>query len=350
MSDTFVEDRDDPWLWWRTAAEHPDWIGTPALPIHEGNPQTGLFRVRGKGGQWQHVQIWKDNFDVWQATRAGFAVDPAKVNDLWIWACRTPISEEQFDRAARGEGWEDEPRRAPGIGHNINEADPRDALAIEFSGEKETAEELLKAPIKTQAEADRAAILARDRLPDIAHRANAQHKIDAAPSVEEKRRIDERWRELREQPVTLAQQLKRHSQAFFDERDRLERERVAAARREADRLQREAAEAERELQRKARDAERAATPQEVVDVGAKIAAAKEAERQAVYVPPRAGRTGATVSMKTFVSAKVIDWDQLHGAIRDRDDVRKLAQSIADANAKVGTALPGCEIVKEKRAV
>jgi hypothetical protein len=350
MTEPFVEDPDDPWLWWRTANEHPDWIGTPMLPIHEGHPQMGLFRVRGRDGQWQHVHIWKDPFEVWQAMRGGASVDPAKVNDLWIWACRTPVTEDAYDRANRGDGWEDEPPKAPGIGHNINEADPRDALAIEYAGEKETAEELLKAPIRTQAEADRAAILARDRLPDIAHRAEAQHKIDAAPSVEEKRRIDNHWRDLREQPVLLAQRLKRHMQAFFDEQDRIERERVAAARREADRLRREAEEAEREAQRKARDAERASTPQEVIDVGRKIAAAKEAELQTAYVGPRAGRTGATVAMKTFISAKVVDWDKLHDAIRDRDDVRKLAQSIADANAKVGTALPGCEIVKERRAV
>jgi hypothetical protein len=346
----FIEDPDDPWLWWRTAVEHPDWIGTPALPLHEGHPQTGLFRVRGKDGNWQHVQIWKDAFEVWQATRNGKAVEPEKVNDLWVWCCRTPVTEEAFDAASRGEGWVDEPPKAPGIGHNIGDADPHDALAIEYAGEKESAEELLKAPIKTQAEADRAAILARDRLPGIAKRANAQHRVEKAPAQQEVDRIDEHWRELREGPVALAQRLKRHSQVFFDEQDRIERQRVAAARAEADRLRREAIEAERELQRQARDAERANTPQEEIALGAKIAAAKEAERQTVYVAPRAGRTGATVSMKTFTSAKVVDWDKLHSAIKDRDDVRKLAQSIADANAKVGTALPGCEIVKEKRAV
>lgn len=345
----FVEDPDDVWLWWRTANEHPEWIGTPALPMHEGHPQTGLYRVRGKDSQWQRVQMWKNEFGVWEATRNGRAVAPDKVNDMWLWCCGAPVTEAAFERAERGEGWADEPVKAPGIGHNIDDADPHDALWIEYLGEAEAANEFLKAPIKTKDDADRASIWAK-RLAGIATKADAHFKVEKQPSLDEGRRVEDRWRAVREEPAALSRKLKKHQTEWLQEQDRLEQQRVAAAQAEAARLRREAEEAEREVARKAREAERAVTRQEEIDLGAKIAKAKAAEVATEFRRPQAGRTGQKTSLRATNVAKIVDMGLLLASLTENAEIRVLAQAIANRAAKIDIALPGTEIVQQQSVV
>jgi hypothetical protein len=329
----------DPWQWWQTACAHPEWIGTEKLPIHEGEPEQGFFRVRRKAGQWEAVQFWKDAFNLWHATRDGVTVESDRIADLWLWACRAPISEEAFDRAIAGKGWIDEPPAAPGIGDNIREADPHDALQIEWLGEKENAEAFLKEPIADKAAADRAAIWAR-RLKDIANKADDLHRVEKQPSLDEGRRVDDRWRELRDGPAELSKELKRHQTKFLQEEDRKERARVAAAKAEADRLRREAEEA----------ALAARTPDAEAEAGAKIAAAQEAARDAEFRRPQAGRTGARTSLRTFRSGRITDLDSFLMAAKDAPEIQAAAQQACDRLARARIAVAGMTIEEDRRAV
>lgn len=370
----------DQFEWWRTACEHPEWIGTDKLPIHEGHPEMGYFRVRTKGGQWEPVAFFRDpESGILNAERNKRPVLAEKIGDLWLWACRFPVRWEDWEQATLGNGWADEPELPATIGDNIREADPVDALNIEWLGEQETIEEFLRTPITTQDAADKCGIWKR-RLNSIVSRADTFHSSEKAPVLVEARRIDDRWRDLREAPALLIKRMTSHLKVWMDEQDRRERERVAAAKREEERLREEArrkvAEAEaaqrraqEEAMRQQREAERLAAEgrqaearaaeaaaemklregdRALSEAGKAVADVKEAERQTIYRNPQAGRTGQKVAMTTYTSAQVDDWSLLIDALKDRDEVRTVAQKLADKAAKAGIALAGCTILKERR--
>ncbi|MBA3576159.1 MAG: hypothetical protein H0W39_00885 [Sphingomonas sp.] len=328
----------DKWAWWQNA------LRGEFGPIHS-EPQQGYYRVRGRDGQWDAVAIWLDDGGSWLAYRNG--QDVRDVESLWTYACRHPIEPAAYDAAMAGKGFDDEPP-AP-IGHNAAPGDdPFEALRIEYLGEKELAEEFLRSPIKTQADADKSAIWSR-RLADIAKKATDHHKVEKQPSLDEGRRVDERWRELKEEPKALSTKLKRHQDEWLNEQDRLERERQRKAREEADRIRQAAEDAEREAQTAVLVDDREAEPRKAE--AEKLARqAHEAERAAEARNVSAGRTGARTSLRTFKSAEIIDFDALFASLKDNAEVRDLVKSLADKAAKTGFPLPGTKVLEERRAV
>lgn len=327
------------WDKWRAALDAPRNIGTGNLTIHPGEPWTGYFRVRHKGGDWIPVQFWQADSGEWHATRNGEPVDPERIEDLFLYAVKNPISEEAYDRAVAGKGWADEPERPAGIGHNLAAADDFEALRLEWLGEKELALEFLKKPIANKAEADKAATWAH-RLKDIAKRADRLHAEEKAPAIVQAKRIDAKWRELREEPEGLQKLLKRHQLAWLQEQERIERERVRRAEAEAERLRQEAAAKLRE----------AKTPEAEAEAGAKIAAAKQAEAEATYQRPQAGRTGEKTSLRTRRVGRIIDFDTFLTSIRDSDEIKAATEKACARLAKANIAVPGMAIETEETVV
>lgn len=333
----------DEWAWWQRAKDEPHLIGTPVLPLHVDSPETGYFRFYSKRlARWVPVAFFMDSAGQWQAERDGDYVPPDRIGTLWHMACRYPVPFEAYERAVKGDGWTDEPPH--GIGHNLpgDEIEEIERLKLEFYGERDQAEAFLRQPINDKPAADRAAIWAK-RLAEIAGRATALHAVEKRPFLDGGKRVDDKWRELREDPTALAQRLKRAQTEFLREQDRLEQERVVAQRREAARLAREAEEA-------IRQAAQSQSADQLAEAGKAIAAAKQAEREAEYRPPSAGRTGARVSLRNVTFAHVHDWAALAVAVADHDDMRIALQVKADKAARAGIALPGTTIQHEKRAV
>lgn len=328
----------DPWGWWRAAIKSPEKIGSPDLPVHEIPPGNGYYRVRRKGEDWQPVQIWFDDDGRFYATRNGASVKPDLIPSLWQYACRNPITEEAFDASLNGEGFPDEPQPAV----KLSNADPLVGLNQEFEAEKLNAEGLLVVPLEDRELADQAAIVAK-RLVAISNRADAHHKTEKEPSLTEGRRIDSKWRPLREDPAGLAKRLKRSIDAFLRAEDLKEQERQRAAEAEAKRLKEIADEA---LFR----AEGANDPDVVADAGAALSQALQAEREAKPKPVSVGRTGERVSLRLFVNARIVDQDALYHAVKTDARVVDLLQTIADAAARANVPLPGTERVEERRAV
>jgi hypothetical protein len=329
------------WHWWQEACAGR--VG----PMHEGQPEQGYYRTRFKDAQWEPVAIWFDAGQ-WQAMRGERMVDPA---DAWNF-CRThPISYEAYQKAINGEGWDDEPP-APSIGHNLP-TDPFEALQVEYAAEKEQAEAFMKTPIKTQDQADKSAIWSK-RLAVIAKKATDLHKVEKQPHLDAGRNVDNKWRDLKEEPDALSKKLKRHLDAFLQEEARKERERQAAARAEADRIQREA-----EAARLA--AEKAAAPAEddaaaIAEHKNRIAEAQcledqaaQANREAQARNASAGRTGAKVSLRTFTFAEITDFDALLMALKERPEIREVVETLANRAAKSGVELAGMAIRSEQRA-
>ncbi|MEZ2220726.1 hypothetical protein [Rhizobium sp. RCC_161_2] len=339
------------WAWWSNA------LAGKLGPMHDGQPEWGFYRVRdGKNGPWLPVAIWQDEDGVFVATRNGAEVKHPE--DIWTWCCRHPVTEEAFDAATAGNGWADDaPTNALAPKDHNQPSDPFEALTEEFAGEKELAAAFLKTKITTQDQADRAAVWSK-RLAGIAKKATDLHKVAKQPSLDEGRRIDDKWRDLKEGPADLSKQLKRHMDAFLQEEQRKENERQAAARAEADRIQREADEArisaEKAMAKKVADG--IADGHAIKEHNDRIAAAErleqlaaDAERDAQARNAAAGRTGARVALRTFVSAEITDFDKLLMALKDRSEIREVVETLANRAARSGVELVGMAIRSEQRA-
>ncbi|MEQ1407735.1 hypothetical protein ABK249_22705 [Neorhizobium sp. Rsf11] len=317
------------WHWWQEA------LAGRIGPIHDGHPQQGYYRTRFKDKPWEPVAIWFEDGE-WHALRGERKVD---ASDIWTWCCRNPITYEAYNKAIEGAGWDDEPE-APAIGHNLPD-DPFDALQVEFAAEKEQAEAFLKQPIKTQADADRAAIWSK-RLSTIAKKATDLHKVEKQPHLDAGRAVDNKWRELKEEPDALSKRLKRHMDDYLREQQRIEAERQRKAQEEADRKRREAEEAAR-LAAVANDdaaADEAKRKQEE---------AAQAERDAQMRNATAGRTGARVALRTFVSARIVDYDRALRALSDHPEMKALVETLANRAVRAGVEVEGVERFEEQRA-
>lgn len=325
------------WAWWQAALEGN--VG----PMHEGQPEQGYYRTRFKGGQWEPVALWHENGQ-WHAMRGERMVDAA---DAWNF-CRThPVSYEAYQKAIEGAGWDDEPP-APTIGHNLP-SDPFEALNLEYQAEKELAAELLKKEVKTEDQASQVAILSK-RVSAVTKKATDLHKVEKQPHLDAGRAVDDKYRYLKEDPADLSKQLKRHLDAYLLEQQRIERERQEAARREEERLRREA----EEIARKAAEADQKSDSerQAAIDRARQLeqeAAAKAKEAEAKNAS--AGRTGARVSLRTFVDAKVNDYQAAATALvlMKHPDILAVIDQLAKRAVTAGQSLPGVERVETQRA-
>lgn len=326
---------DNLWHWWQEA------LAGRFGPIHDSDPQQGYYRTRFKDKPWEPVAIWLDD-GKWRAMRGDREVD---AGEIWSFACRNPISYEAYQKAIDGAGWDDEPE-APKIGHNLP-SDPFEALQVEFAAEREQAEAFLKLPIKTQSDADRAAVWSK-RLSTIAKKATDLHKVEKQPALDEGRRIDDKWRTLKEDPADLVKRLKRHLDEFLREQQRLEMERQRRAREEADRIQREA-EAARIAAEKASAKNDNSADEAAAEADRLAQQAAQAERDAQARNASAGRTGAKVALRTFVYAEITNYDALLMALKDRSEIREVVESLANRAARSGVELAGMAIKSEQRA-
>lgn len=307
-------------------------------PVHDGDPQPGFYRKRiRQGGSFAPVAIWQSGGPGGKmiAVVDGKEADAAAI---WTFVCQNPITEAAYHRAADGGGGADEPP-APKLSNLPS--NPCEALAIEFAAEREIAEEFLKQPVTTKDQADQVAVLTK-RLSTIKGKATDLHKVEKQPHLDAGRGVDEKWRTLKEEPDELSKKLKRHLDAYLQEQDRKERERQRLARDEADRKQQAADEAAR------------AAATSGSDEAGKIAERKreeatQAEHDAQARNAAAGRTGAKVALRTFVSATITDFPALLLALKDRPEIQEVVKTLANRAAKSGVALPGMTITEERRA-
>ncbi|RWB67591.1 hypothetical protein [Mesorhizobium sp.] len=324
-------------------------------------PLSGFWRRRAyKDGPFVAIAIWRDGETLWCLQNG----EPKDCDDqMWSFCCRWPISEELYHSVTGGGAWPEEPP-APKDHNQQKTGDVFVDLQREYEAEKELAETFLKKPITTQQQADQAAIWSK-RIAAIAKKATDLHKVEKQPSLDEGRRVDDKWRDLKERPAELSKRLKRHMDAYLLEQDRLERERQRAAQAEADRVRREAEEAAKRAEEAAIAAEREASAATMTGSAPAVASnfaaeaaheadllakqAAEAEREAQARNANAGRTGAKVSLRTYVSARVTDYREAALALLTHPEMRALIDQLANRAIKAGTLLPGTEKVEEKRA-
>lgn len=198
----------------------------------------------------------------------------------------------------------------------------------------------MKTPVKTQDQADKAAIWAK-RLTAIKNRATDLHKVEKQPHLDAGRNVDNKWRGLKEDPDTLAKKLKAHVTPFLQEQQRLEYERQQRERDEAERKRREAEAlaAQADVSNTAAQAEAERLQQE----------ANQQEQAAQAQKAQAGRTGARVSLRTFVSARIVDYDKAIKALSNHPEMKALVETLANRAIRAGVELDGVERFEEQRA-
>lgn len=343
--------------YWREALAHPYKIGKE-LAIVEAQPECGYYRMRNQdGGSDIPCAIWLHE-DRLVALRGSREADP---HAIWTWIARSPVSYDDYTQARETGRWPDDP---PVIRHehkNLNPhpvaervitkednlpTDPMERMKLQLEGEKEQADIFLKQPITSQEQANQAATWSK-RISALYKEADDAFKDEKKPILAAARACDDKWR-WRGEAQDLATKLKRHLDAWLLKLAREEEERQAKARAEAERIRREAEEkaraAELEAARSSEDAERAKREAEEAQERAD-AAAREAEARKTG----AGRTGAKVSLRTYTSGQITDYDAFLMAVKERQEVRELLDSLANRAAKSGVELPGMKIVTEQRA-
>lgn len=325
----------NPWAWYQNALKGD--FG----PMHEGDPQQGYYRTRFKGGQWEPVAIYyPEGSDQLVAYRSGREVDPA---ETWNY-CRThPITYEAYMKALDGQGFDDEPPLAT-IGDNSGSEDPFDAIMQELAGEKEMADEFLRAPVKTQADADKAGIWAK-RLSDLAKRADNLRVVEKEPHLAASRAVDDKWRAPVGQAKDLSVALKLHVEPFLIAKKREEEARARKAAEEAAALRRKAEEAAR----KAATDNDAKAEQERAEL---LRQAEAADKAAEVKNAQAGRTGAKVSIRTEKVGVVTDYAKAAAALvaMKHKDLIEIIDKLAQRAAKAGMPFDGMEVKEEEKVV
>lgn len=343
----------DQYSFWRKALELAGDCGEltreqPKLLGATMEPESGFYRKRKhKDGPFVPVAIWRDGNGILGVVN-GKQV-PAE-DELWTRCCRHPVSEKSYYAATETGAWPDDvPTAAPAIGHNsgADPDDPHAALTQEYEREAEAAQEFLQNPITEKQQADMAAAWSK-RIAAIAKKATDLHKVEKQPALDECRRIDDRWRDLKDGAKELSTAIKRALDNYLREEARKEEER-----------QRKAAAEALAKQREAEAAARKAAAFEAESQAEKLAARAEAERlqreadeAAKATETRnasAGRTGSKVALRTFVTAKITDIEALLMALKERPEIVEVAQKLANSAVRQGKELPGVERVEERRA-
>ena len=229
------------WEWWKKALDAgknlPKILGTPELPNHADEYHIGYFRMQDKsnGSQWVAVGIYPVN-----------DVDVGMVNDketsrdlveLFQWCCRYPVTYAAYSAAIKGGGWSDEPELYK-VGDNSQNMSEFERLTQEYLGEKEMCEEFLKTPITTQEQADKVAIW-KNRLTKIKGKAEGLHKVEKQPHLDAGREVDDKWRDLKEEPDRINKRLLAHLKPYLDKKQREADEKARKAREEQARIARE---------------------------------------------------------------------------------------------------------------
>jgi len=74
-----------------------------------------------------------------------------------------------------------------------------------------------------------------------------------------------------------------------------------------------------------------------------------AERATKDRNSQAGHTGSKVALRTVTEAEITDYDALLIALKDREEIKELVQSLANRAARSGVELPGMKIHKTQKA-
>ncbi|HWW46275.1 MAG TPA: hypothetical protein VNZ94_00350 [Xanthobacteraceae bacterium] len=295
------------YTWWRNALKGV--FG----PINADEPMTGFYRGKRRNKQtgevtFQPVAYWyKDG--VLHCRVDGQPVEDLRAREIWPYVSRNPVTDKiYFAVVNEGQQWPD--LNDAVIGHNSAPVDDDiDAIRDRIEDLAREAERMIKAGAAgSEDSANQASDLA-NTFGELQTKIVNLHKVEKQPHLEAGRAVDTKWFVLRDRADDLKKRLKSIVVTPF-------------------------------LRKK--DDEARAAQIAAIQTGKPV---EEVPQTRVV----AGSSKRSTGLRTYQTAKIVDRDKLLESLRDHPELNALLQSIADKAAKSKIALPGCEIVEEKRA-
>ena len=233
--------------------------------------------------------------------------------EIWIQVCNNPVPEEWYREVAEGDSdqWRDGMATTAPMGDNKPpEETDFEYLKGKIEDNAAAAELRLKGePITEQTEADLISNLA-DVLSEFWKKADEARKKERAPHDEALKAIQAKW-----SPLLLLAETYRNLKYKLLTPWQLAQ------------------------QKKAEEDAKAA-----VAAGEPLAADERTRR------PRAGTRGRAMSLKSFKTAEIVDYDQCLAFFKDNSDVRATIQDLANKAVRAGVSVPGAKLVEEQRTV
>lgn len=304
--------------------------------VHDGDPQPGFYRKRtGKAAGYVPVAIWEQGGKI-VALVDGKESDAA---EIWSYVCQYPILEEWYRARMIGQPWPDESAAVtaslapPPSGHNNPPTDEAEILKGQIEAASAGVSEY--AEIKDDETASKAQSL-RSRLLELSGEAEKKHKVEKAPSLEEGRRIDKRWFNLRDVAKTAADSIRAALSAHETRKDN-ERKAIERAAEDA-RIK-----AEREATKARAEAHLSGKPAPVQDAPLPVSAP--------IVPPPTlavrGSYGRAASVKTVKVVTITDQDAAYVFLKTHKELIELMGKLAQRAVDAGYAVPGTSVEERK---
>ena len=304
------------------------------VAISDGAARVGYYKMRRhKNDKWHPVCIWRHEGELVCRVGADMADD---VNAVWLYCSDNPVSKADalfaFENAGRWPG--DAP--AP-IGSNMP---PSDDPFDEISRKLEAEAERVDAWVAEKHEGATAANMAANWLVDLRKLEKetvAAFDTEKAPVLAESKRIDTKWRGVKNMAASIKKKMDDCCQAIGrKEKARLQAIADAKAKEEAER---------RRQEWEAEQAKIAALAQEH-----NIPAEPEPAPEIVVVaePVKVafgGAQGSRIGLRKVPPRAVVeDWAKAAGYFAGNSKVKELVQRLADHAARDGHQVPGVKMI------
>lgn len=292
------------------------------VPIHDGEPQAGFYRLKTRDGNWHPVAYWFAQDGTLRCRVGGKDINEQTANERWPWASKNPITHETYKAVIAGELWPDQHEGVVRDRANSDNAPADDS----FEGLKDRIEDLARdaqALIDAGAASDQAAA---DRASDLANRlAELQKAADAARATEKKPHDDAaaavqaKWKPL----LGAADIYKRIKAAvitpFLVAEDTKRRAAEAASRKAAE---------------------------EAAKAGQPIPEPSPMQRTA----PKAGSGGRrSVALRSVKVVTISDRAALLSFFSANEQITEVLQRLAEKATAAGVTVPGVTVTEEQRA-
>jgi hypothetical protein len=306
-----MDEPQDYWKWW----SHKLMGLSPQAS--EGTPYAGFYRWVRKsaygGTKWAiPVAYWPEEDGVIQCREGPRNnVNEQRGRDIWINVCNHPVPEQWYREVCERDApeWPDGMAISPPVGDNRppDETD-FDYLKGQIEGAQLMADVYLKGePITEQTEADKVSNLAAV-LSELWKKADEARKEERKPHDEALKVIQLKWLPL----LGMAE-------AYKNLKYKLLTPWLLAQ------------------EKKAKEEAEAAA-------AAGDQTSPEARR------PRVGTRGRAMTLKTFKTAEIVDYDQCLAFFKNGPDVRATVQDLANKAVRAGITVPGAKLIEEQRTV
>ena len=316
---------EDQYSFWRRALAGEK-VGSKALPVHDGDAQSGFYRTRGsKNGIFLPVAIWQANGTIICLVDGKYA-DAAEV---WSFCCRNAVTEGQYRERIESGKWFDENEAAStSLVHDTTTNNPPTDPAEILKGQIEAASAGVGefAEIKDDAAAARAQSL-RSRLLELSGEADKLKDGLKRPHLEAGKAVDARFQPLVKLAAAGADAIRAALRAHETRKARLAEEARAKADEEARKAAAKAAKA-----------------------GKPAPAPPPPEPTPAPAATIQGAAGRAASVRVIKVARVVNIDKAFQALKGHKEIIELIAKLAQRAATAGIPVDGVEVTEERDVV